>query len=553
MANDPLARLASWLRRAPPETRAALVLLLVCFVYYLSYFNYGIDLDDEGFLLANAASILHGKWPIADFYSYPPLSYWLLAAAFRVFGELVVVERVLLLCLLLVNVYLVFWIARRVLPLWWALFPTVLYAAAPGPWYKLFFIFHYLLIVAAIFYLLERPTRARAALLGLAIGIAVIGRVEAAAVGVIVAASVIAAQLILRPDEVPYSRPPAASVLRGFAGIAATCAVVALLPLAGTLAAYAVAGKLPLLLHNLERYYNLVGSTDYVNALSGREDRYSVLKLLHAPSREAVVYTIGLLVCGGVCLMGAAAQLRRGRNAGLWFRRGALGLSALGSMGYTYFYVWNSRMLSSFPLVYVAFAILALALARWLRERLHRPAAGHAAVVAIFGSMVWCVHAFAKVLDFYSGSHTTIIKYGMARVDNPKLKGLWVYQFQAKEIRALMKLTADASPSDYLVPMSESTTMGFLSGLRNPTYYRLFLSEFAPKGEQQRAIATFRRLKIRYFVARRSQFLPGGSRLGSDLNRYAPAVRRYLVAHYKVLPLGYGFVLLERKPQDATR
>ncbi|HVC11881.1 MAG TPA: glycosyltransferase, partial [Burkholderiales bacterium] len=125
------------------------VLLLVCLIYYLRFFNYGIDLDDEGFLLANAASVLHGGWPIADYYSYPPLSYWILALAFRAFGELVIVERVLLMCFLIVNVYLVFWIARRVLPLGWALFPAALYAAAPGPWYKLFFIFHFLLITAA--------------------------------------------------------------------------------------------------------------------------------------------------------------------------------------------------------------------------------------------------------------------------------------------------------------------------------------------------------------------------------------------------------------------
>jgi glycosyltransferase involved in cell wall biosynthesis len=534
-----------------PEAWVAGVMLLVCMVYYLSYFNYGIDLDDEGFLLANAASVLHGGWPIADYYSYPPLSYWVLALAFRAFGELVIVERVLLMCFLLVNVFLVFWIARRALPLWWALFPVALYAAAPGPWYKLFFIFHFLLIAAATLYLIDRLGRHRGVLLGLALGVALIGRIEAAAVGVLIVVPVIGSMALLRPEGQAAFRD--ISLLRKLVGLGAACAVAAALPLAAALAAYAAAGKLPLLLHNLDHYYNLVGSADYVNTLSGREDRYSLLRTLRAPSRELVAYTFGLAAGALVCIMAAFRLAWRGPDSALWFRRGAIGLFALGSMGYTYFYVWNSRMLSSFPLVYIAIAIVTLTVSDWLRERLRRPVLAYTATAVLLGSTLWCARGFAKVLDFYSGSYTTIIRGSMARVNNPRLKGVLVYQDQAEVIRDLMRLTAGAPASEYLVPMSEATTMGFLSGLHNPTYYRLFLSEFAPLGERQRAIETFERLKIRYFVARRSQFLPGGPQLGSDLKRYAPEIRRYLIAHYEILPLGSGFVLLERKAARSSK
>jgi hypothetical protein len=529
-------------------------LLFVCLPYYLRFFNYGIDLDDEGFLLANAASVLHGGWPIADYYSYPPLSYWILALAFRLFGEQVILERALLMCFLLVNVYLVFWIARRVLPLWWALLPAVLYAIAPGPWYKLFFIFHFLLVTAAALLLVERPDRTRGAILGVTLGLAFIGRVEAAAVGIPVAVAVLLGLALQRPDG--QSRPRRGKRLVELLGISTVCALFAAVPLAVTLAAYAVAGKLPLLFDNLEHYYNLVGSADYVNALSGREDRYSLLRTLRAPSRELIVYTSGLAAGALLCIQGLLRQYPRRADSGLWFRRGVVALSALGSMGYTYFYVWNSRMLSSFPLVYVAFAIVVFVLSGWMREHLGLNAIARATATLLIASMCWMIHQLAKGLDFYSGSYATIIKGAMVRVENPKLKNMWVYQFQAEAIRDLMRFTKGAVPSDYLVPMSESTTMGYLSGLRNPTYYRLFISEFAPRGEQQRAIETFERLKIRYFVARRSQFLPGGPQLGSDLSRYAPEIRRYLIAHYEIIPLGTGFVLLERTaagPAPSTR
>jgi hypothetical protein len=108
------------------------------------------------------------------------------------------------------------------------------------------------------------------------------------------------------------------------------------------------------------------------------------------------------------------------------------------------------------------------------------------------------------------------------------------------------------APSEYLVAMSEATTMGYLSGLRNPTYYRLFISEFAAQGEEQRAIRTFESVRIRFFVARRSQFLDEKGP-GSNLRAYAPGIRRYLVENYDVLPLGGSFVLLRRKPGDGRR
>ena len=534
----------TWDRR---DIRVALILLAAALIYYLRFFNCGIDLDDEGFLLANAASVLHGGWPIADYYSYPPLSYWILAAAFRSFGELVIVERILLMVLILANVWLVFWAARHVLSLWWALFPAALYAFAPGPWYKVFFVSHFLTVFAATLWMLDRPGWRRAGLLGFAIGLALIGRVEAGVVGAGVAALSTIVGFIASPAyALPNAEGAASPRVRTVMRLAIQALTGAALPVALALGAYALAGKLHPLFQNLDHYYNLVGSADYVNALSGRAARYSFVDAVLRPSRETTAYTFGVLACSAVCLRALPVLWRRepGDSGRLWW--GVTGLFALVSMSYTYFYVWNSRMLSSFPVVYIAITLVVCWISAWLRARRQRPLLSHVVALAVLLLVARSVYKFATTVDFYSGSYTTYIKGGMVRVAHPRLTGLWVYEFQVKDIEALMKLTAGASSRDYLVPMSEATTMGYLSGLRNPTYYRLFLSEFAPQGEEDTAIGTFERLKIRFFVARRSQFVdePGP---GSDLKSYAPKIRRYLVDNYEVLPLGYGFVLLRRK------
>ena len=52
--------------------------------------------------------------------------------------------------------------------------------------------------------------------------------------------------------------------------------------------------------------------------------------------------------------------------------------------------------------------------------------------------------------------------------------------------------------------------------------------------------------RIRYFVARRSQFLEDGNH-SSNLDAYAPQIKAYLLEKYRVIPLGHNFVLLERK------
>lgn len=514
-----------------------LLIVLMAIGYYLLYFNYGLDLDDEGFLLLNAEGILHGKWPVADGYTYPPFSYFLLAGFFQLFGNNVLTERILLLVLLVICIAVLIYTGKKISKGAFYLIPVIFYAAAPGPWYKVFFVFHLLLIFGAAVWYVEGPSWQRAAVIGLAIGIALISRFEAGMVGFV---GSIGALVAIALFDKGHGASGMKRGLRDFGSLACGITVI----LAFTAVAYVLVGKAGLAWERIHQYYAVGESVKYVNALTGREDQFNPSELLREPQLTQWVYALSLCIC--------AINVIRG----LWHlwtddvaRRGALilllGVFGIGSMGYTYFYVWNSRILSSFAIVYLNWGSLLLALrtpyGRWFQRLL---------VILVCAFALTTVIRFARVQN-YSGSITTIYPGHMVKVDHPKLEGIRVYDDQVEDIQALMREVAKRDDPT-LVPMSEATTMAYLAGAQNPTFYRLFTAEFAPPGEIERAIREFDRQQIDFFVARRSQFLQGGGP-SSDLAQYAPLIKKYLVSKYRIRPLGMRFVILARDPMSSTQ
>jgi hypothetical protein len=521
-------------------------LIGVTLVYYLTYFNYGIDLDDEGFLLLNAASVLNGQWPIADFFSYGPLSYVLLASFFKVLGNTVLTERIMLMTLLLLNVCLLYYCAKKLLPLSWAWIAPAVYAFAPGPWYKVFFITHLLVCLAALIYFLERPGTVPASLLGFTTGLAAIGRLEAGAEIAVVVGAFLIVQVWRGDYPDPLGSGFVRARLRAFCRIEAAFLLGMLVPIGVTLAAYAGVGKFLVLLHNIERYYNPQADARYLETVPGLVSAFSLARLFADRSLELWVYAVALLACVLNLARYSWAALARGAPASRTFVGLAVALFGLVSMEYTYYFVWNSRMLSSFAIVYINY----LDLCSSAYQRFTGPGRGAAVKAAVATVGILAIIFYLKsfiVVQNYSGSYSTHVRGAMATVDDvPVLKGIHPYADQVGDITKMRGLLAGTPHSSRLVSMSEATTMGYISGLPNPTYYRLFLVEFAPSGERERAIRAFERCRIRYFVARRSQFLSGGNH-SSDLGAYAPEIKAYLLEKYRVIPLGNNFVLLERE------
>lgn len=90
-------------------SRQNLFLILFGLVYYLLFVNKGIVLYDEGYYFHIADRILQGQVPYKDFFlQFPPGYFYFLALFMRIFGEQVIVGRIITLFICLGILYLTF-------------------------------------------------------------------------------------------------------------------------------------------------------------------------------------------------------------------------------------------------------------------------------------------------------------------------------------------------------------------------------------------------------------------------------------------------------------
>ncbi|MEP6603328.1 MAG: hypothetical protein ABJB69_05220 [Spartobacteria bacterium] len=92
------------------------VLISLCLFIALPRFRVGINWADEGFLAYGAVRVLEGQMPNRDFVSLqPPLSFYVLAAAFKTFGTSLVTLRGLGLSIYLLLPLLIYGISRHLM------------------------------------------------------------------------------------------------------------------------------------------------------------------------------------------------------------------------------------------------------------------------------------------------------------------------------------------------------------------------------------------------------------------------------------------------------
>ncbi len=111
-------------------TGAAILVFAVAFAYFALFVHYGLNVDDEGTLLAEFYRTFRGELPYRDFHmGYTPLGHYFQAALFRCFGVSVVPLRwALAVCHSLVAM-LLFAIGRRVMPTAFAVLAPAVYVA----------------------------------------------------------------------------------------------------------------------------------------------------------------------------------------------------------------------------------------------------------------------------------------------------------------------------------------------------------------------------------------------------------------------------------------
>lgn len=114
---------------------AALVFIAAA-VYYLTYYNYGIGLSDEGIFVNSSLRILHGQVPYLDYQYYPPALNYILALMFKAFGTSILCERLLWVLILSTSAAMSWLISRELMAFPFCLFPPLMMIVVPGPWHK---------------------------------------------------------------------------------------------------------------------------------------------------------------------------------------------------------------------------------------------------------------------------------------------------------------------------------------------------------------------------------------------------------------------------------
>ncbi|MBA7610895.1 hypothetical protein ES703_18109 [subsurface metagenome] len=127
-----------------PKSTVILPILffLISIGYYLSFYNYGINLFDEGILVNGAIRILRGEIVYRDFFGYEPGRYYLFALLFKLFAIDLQTIRLAMVFLTSLAPLLVYLISRRIMSSNFALLAALMMLIAPGVYYfRLFTLF----------------------------------------------------------------------------------------------------------------------------------------------------------------------------------------------------------------------------------------------------------------------------------------------------------------------------------------------------------------------------------------------------------------------------
>ncbi len=510
-----------------------LAILILGFSYYISYFDYGIRLSDEGFLVDGAERVLRGQLPISDFMSYTPGSYFLLALLFKLFGVNLLISRLMEIAFLLMNGVMIFYVSKRLMPSHWALIPSFLLILFPGPWYKVFFAFGLLLPLVALFRFLEKKTTVRILMVGLTIGIALVFKLEAVFYSLITVLIVLFLQHTLGAEGPIFS----SKTLSGFLKNLLLCCLSCLLIIVPFLIYYQSQSALITLFTSLGESYGFANVSSTVEYF----DKPSLLKALtrfHIGSLQHLFFYFFLLLYlyfFGKAIIHLFFERRKNIPA-------FLPVLIMGSLSLTYAYNFfgKSHLLQSAAMIYVLMGSFIYSLSQ--REG-KKSKIGLCLVLVLLG--LYLLDNFRMDGHFSSGSISRLyrVKGAGATLIHSEKANVFVEKRQADAVNDLI-LYFDGK-REYLLPLYYDPMVNFLTGLENPTRFSILFPTFIQDpSRQKKVIGEVERHKIKYLLIRQPVWVSQDS-LG--FSKYAPILYEFVVRRYGLEKEVGGYLIFARQ------
>ena len=509
-------------------------ILILGFSYYLSYFNYGIRLSDEGFLVDGAERVLRGQLPISDFISYTPGSYFLLALLFGLFGVNLLVSRFMEICFLLINGLLMFYIGRRLMPSRWALIPSFVLILFPGPWYKVFFAFGLLLPLIALLRFLEKKARARILTVGLTIGIALVFKLEAGFYSLVTVLMVLFLDHTFGAEGPLFDRKAILGFLKNLFFCSLPCVIIIVL----FLIYYQFRSALIIFFSSLMESY---GSTNVSSVIEyfGKPSFLKALTTFHLGSLQHLFFYL-ILFLYLYFLRRALIHLLIERRKDFPKFLSVLVMGIL-SLTYVYNFFGKSHLLQSAAMAYLLFGSVIQSAAKEQRTR------SKVLLIVLVLLLGLYVLDNLKGRDYFlSGSISrlySIRKEGVKPIVSSKGR-IFVGKRQFNNINGLIHFFE--GKEGYLLPLSYEPMVNFLTGLENPTRFTiLFPASLKDPIRQKQVIEEVEKYKVKYLLIRQPMWV-SQDRLG--FIKYAPMLYEFILSRYRLEKTIEGYLIFSPQP-----
>lgn len=495
-------------------------IVILGFCYYISFFNYGISLSDEGFLVYGAQRVLQGQLPLTDFASYPPGSYFLLALLFKVFGTNLLISRFMEMAFLLVDGLMMFYVSKRLMPKNLAIIPSFILIIFPGPWHKVFFTFGLLLPLCALIRFLEKRTTMRILIVGWCIGIALVFKFESALFSLLAIWIVLFVNHILKAGKFLINKKTMGSLFKDLL----LCSLGLFSVIIPFILYYYSNSALMKLLYSFRGYFEY--TTTYTDiGFSGRPGLLKAFtKFAIGNLKNHFFYLILLLYLYtfGKVLIHFFIKKREDFPF-------HLPVLLFGVLSLTYFYVPFTKpyLLQSVAMAYILFGSVMYSS---IQKRGVKSNVVLFILVLLLG--LYLSNSFKMKPYFYSGSISrlyAIRKEGARPITLRKAK-IYLSKKDFENVSGLVKYFE--GKEGYLMPLFYEPMVNFLTNLENPTQFSVLTPYYLKSAtKQKQVIEEMERYNIKYLLIYRPLWM---SRESIGFSNYAPMLYEFVKKHYQL-------------------